>query len=110
YVRIGLSAPVRRKFGLGCVAVDTFVRYRSELRAGDAVVARSLIVGFDDPLIHFVTELRKVEDTEASATFEEVACCFDLATRSSTAFPESVRQEIGRLIAPAAGSLVLKLS
>lgn len=109
YARIGLSASVRRELGLGCVAVENAVRYRSELRSGDTLVARSLIVGFIDPLIHFVTELRKVEDTVASATFEEIACCFDLATRSSTAFPESVAQEIGRLIAPPAEPLVLKI-
>jgi acyl-CoA thioester hydrolase len=109
YARIGLTASVRRQLGLACVAAENAIRYRSELRSGDVLVARSLIVGFHDPLIHFITELRKVEDTVASATFEEIACCFDLATRTSTAFPEDVGREIAKLIAPAAEPLVLKI-
>lgn len=109
YARIGLSPPVRQQLGLACVAVENAIRYKSELRCGDMLLARSVIVGFQDPLAHFVTELWRPNDRAASAIFEEIACCFDVATRSPARFPESVAQTIERLIGTAPEPLVLKL-
>ena len=109
YARIGLHCISPPPARIGLCGTENAIRYRSELRSGDVLVARSLIVGFHDPLVHFITELTKVEDTVASATFEEIACCFDLTTRSSTAFPEDVGREIARLIAPATEPLILRL-
>ena len=109
YARIGLSLQVRQQRGLACVAVENAVRYKSELRSGDILFARSTIVGFQNPLAHFVTELWKKGDATSSAIFEEVACCFDVRMRSATRFPDEVAREIECLIGTVQEQLILKL-
>src|SRR5262249_27047185 len=73
YAKIALTPARRRTSGVACVAIATSTDHCSELHSSDIVVARSAIVGFKNPFLHFVTHLSDATNEIVAARFEEVA-------------------------------------
>jgi acyl-CoA thioesterase FadM len=70
------------------VIVETYVRYLNELRLGDAVTIHSAIAGFDAKRIHFIHQIQSGD--KVACVIELIVLSFDLATRRSARFPESL--------------------
>ncbi len=88
---IGLGPARVRDLGLGLVALECRIRYRSELIAGDTIAVRTSVLEVGDKTIRAVDDLYKTEDGSLSARLEYVAACFDMTERRVTAWPAEMR-------------------
>ena len=100
FATFGLSPSYLREQGRGMAAVQQNIAYRRELRAGDVVSVRSVVLEVKEKAIRFLHEMRNDETGEIAATAEMTGVHLDTVLRKSCPFPERSFERARALIAP----------
>jgi len=80
-------------------AVEMHTVYLQELREGERVRLRTLVLGADEKRLHFLHEMIRFSDNALAATQELLALHVDLRTRRARAFPPSAKHAIAAAVA-----------
>jgi acyl-CoA thioesterase FadM len=83
----GLGPPYMAETGRGCVAVDAYVRYHRELRAGDILHIRSGVLAAEDGDLVIGHQLLDTGDGELCATVEQRTRHVELRGRRPVPLP-----------------------
>ena len=73
-------------------AVEQYIQYKRELRAGDLVTGRSAVLEIKEKSIRFLHQMRNDETGELAASTTIVGVRFDLTARKARPLPEHVRE------------------
>jgi len=101
--KLGLTRSRCRKEGTGMAAVEQHIQYKRELRAGDLVTIRSVVLEIRNKSIRISHEMRNDDTGELAATSILVAVHMDVITRKSTPLPLDVRERAVVMIEGNAG-------
>ena len=82
----------------GIFALEQHLRYLSEVLLGEKLTIHTRYLARSEKRIHFIHFLRIRGNDKLAATGEVVMAYMDLNIRRMTEFPESVKQEIDRLM------------
>ena len=88
--QIGLSPSALRAENRGMAALETNIRYHTELFAGDVVDVHSGVLKVGETSLRFVQEMRNGETGEIAAVMRVVAVHLDRTARRPVPFPEAV--------------------
>lgn len=91
---LGLGDAYRNATGHAIFAVETHTLYGRELRRGELVRVRSLVLGGDAKRLHLAHEMLHAESGERAAAQEIMFVHVDLSTRRSAAFPDALREDV----------------
>lgn len=95
---VGLSPATIRERGLGVVALESRLRYRRELFAGDIIAVTSAVTEVGGSTLKSVDTLRNAANGEGAAVAEHVVACFDLGARRIRPWPAEVQTLARELI------------
>jgi acyl-CoA thioester hydrolase len=95
---VGLSRSRLEKEGGGMAAVEQHIEYKRELRAGDLVTVRSMVLEVKDKSIRFTHEMTNDETGELAARTILVGVHFDLSARKALSLPTDVREGVTAMI------------
>ena len=95
---VGLSRSRLEKEGSGMAAVEQHIEYKRELRAGDLVTVRSMVLEVKDKSIRFTHEMTNDETGELAARTILVGVHFDLSARKALSLPTDVREGVTAMI------------
>jgi|ERR1044072_294371 acyl-CoA thioester hydrolase len=96
---IGITPAFVRETRRGMAAVEQTIQYKRELRAGDIVSVRSVLLEIKDKSVRFTHDMRNVDTDEIAAATTLTAVHFDTVARRACAFPDSVREKARMLAA-----------
>src|SRR5688572_1401099 len=83
----------------GCFALQQFVCYLAEVRAGEQVTVRTRLLGRSPKRMHLMHFLVKESGEVLASTAEILAAHVDMRTRRTSPFPETLCEAIDRLVA-----------
>ncbi|WP_027229601.1 thioesterase family protein [Phyllobacterium sp. UNC302MFCol5.2] len=81
------------------VMLETYVRYRQELRLGMAVDVETQLVAYDDKRFQLLHDIKCDDDTVC--TVETLNLCFDPISRRAAKFAPEMIQALGSIPPPA---------
>ena len=97
---LGLGMSYIRQQGRTCASVDCYVRYLSELRAGDGLHIESAPIAVDEKGVKLGHKVFNSETGELACTLEQYTVHFDMQARKAVPLsPEQVERVQGRLVA-----------
>jgi len=88
---LGLTQARFAQDGTGMAAVEQHIQYKSELRAGDAVTIRSVLLEVKEKSLRMMHEMRHDASGDVAATTEVVGVHIDAKVRKAARLPEDVR-------------------
>ena len=88
---LGLTRSRLRKENTGMAALEQHITYKRELRAGDTVTIRSVVVEVKEKICRVMHEMQNDETCEIVATSTIVAAYMDAASRTAQPLPADVR-------------------
>ncbi len=95
----GFGEAYFRENHTGSFALETHVRYLSEVHIGRHITVRSRAVGRSAKRIHFMHFMTIDETGALAATQEHVGAHIDMRTRRMSPMPESITERFDRLVA-----------
>ena len=98
--RMGITQEITRRHHWGGAALEYDVRFLAEMAAGDIYSLRSGLLDLADKTFRFGHCLHNDSTGEISATFDVVACMFDLQARRAMPIPDEVRARAEGLMIP----------
>ena len=112
----GISDERRERTGDSTFAVESHIRYLSELRLGESFVVQSHVIAYDDKRIHQFQYLFSNDSKRLSATCEWLHLHVDLNSRRVSPWPRDILDNIAAhpcsrsgLAAPDALGQVIKI-
>ena len=95
----GFGEPYFRANHTGSFALETHVRYLSEVRIGQHVTVRSRLLGRSDKRIHFM-HFMTIDETGALAAIQEhVGAHIDMRVRRMAPLPSDIAARFDKLLA-----------
>src|SRR5882724_4477516 len=88
---LGLTRSRLRKENAGMAALEQHITYKRELRAGDTVTVRSVVVEVREKVCRVMHEMQNDETCEIVATSSITAIYMDAETRKAQPLPADVR-------------------
>ena len=82
----------------GIFALESHIRYLSEVRDGHRVAVHSRFLGRSAKRIHLIHFLLNHDKGDVAATFEMISTHVDMRIRRTSPFPEAIAEQIDRLI------------
>lgn len=93
--KLGFTRSRFAKDGIGMVAVEHHIDYKSELHAGDLVTIRSAVLELKEKSIRLTHDMRNDETGELAATTVIVAAHIDASVRKARPLPADIRERAG---------------
>jgi acyl-CoA thioester hydrolase len=98
FAAFGVTAGFLREKRRGMAAVQQNITYKRELRVGETVLVRSVLLELRDKVAKFVHEMRNAETGEIAAICVLTGVHIDAETRKSCPFPAEILQRGRRLV------------
>ncbi len=95
---VGMDWERLEKLHGGTFALESHIRYLSEVRLGQTVEIHSRLVGRSEKRFHAMHFMTNRDKQDVSATFEFVGAYIDLRNRRMAAIPPQVTQNLDALI------------
>jgi acyl-CoA thioester hydrolase len=95
---LGLTNSQLKERGIGMVAVEQHVKYKSELHAGDTISIRTRVLEVKDKTLRFTHEMLNEETGEIAAETTITGICIDARTRRARSLPSDIRECVLKLI------------
>jgi acyl-CoA thioester hydrolase len=95
----GFGEAYFREQQMGSFALETHVRYLSEVRIGNHVTVRSRLIGRSEKRIHFMHFMTIDESQALAAVQEHIGAHIDMRTRRMAALPPEITERFDRLLA-----------
>ena len=95
---LGIGAEYCQRENRSVFAVEQHIAYKRELTEGERLVVSSQLLGFDDKRLHFFQRMAP-EGGNLAATMESLGVHVDMGARRASAFPDSAREALSRLMA-----------
>ncbi len=96
--RMGITRDMARTRGWGGVALEYSVRFLSPISAGDVYTLRTGLLSLAGKTFRVGHRLHNDSSGELAATFDIVACMFDLQARRAMALPDEIRARAQKMI------------
>ncbi len=95
---IGLTPEhVQQRHG-GSFALESHIRYLSEVRVGHSIQVHTRLLGRSAKRYHVLHAMINQEKQDLAATFEAVGAYIDMRTRRMADFPPEIAEPLDRLI------------
>ncbi|MBM9458613.1 thioesterase family protein [Nocardioides sp. zg-536] len=98
-VDVGILPNWPRSEGLACLSAEHHVTYFHELRTGDQLSVRVLLLGRAERAAHALVYVLDGTRERLACTFEEIFLCVDVAERRAVPWPEDVATRLDARIA-----------
>lgn len=96
---IGLTQEhVQQRHG-GSFALESHIRYLSEVRVGHSIQVHTRLLGRTSKRYHLLHVMINDQKRDVAATFEAVGAYIDMRTRRMAEFPPDITQPLDRFIA-----------
>ena len=95
---VGLNWEQLEQHQGGTFALESHIRYLSEVRVGQAVEIHSRLLGRSEKRFHVMHFMTNQEKQDVSATFEVVSAYIDMRSRRMAALPKEVTEQLDTLI------------
>jgi len=96
---IGLTPEHVQQHHGGSFALESHIRYLSEVRVGHSIQVHTRLLGRSSKRYHVLHAMINDHKQDVAATFEAVGAYIDMRTRRMAAFPPEITQPLDRLIA-----------
>ena len=96
---VGLSWEQMKQLQGGTFALESHIRYLSEVHGGQAIEIHSRLLSRSEKRFHALHFMTNSERQDVSATFEVVGAYIDMRSRRMAALPNEVTQRLDTLIA-----------
>lgn len=96
---VGLSPEYMQEHHAGMFALESHIRYLSEVRAGHRVTVHSRFLDRSAKRMHLIHYLLNHDKQDVAASFEMVTTHIDMRVRRSSPFPEPIAATLDGLIA-----------
>ena len=81
----------------GTFALETHIRYLSEVRVGHQIETHVRVLGRSDKRFHVLHFMINCDKQDVSATFETITAYVDLSVRRMAAMPVELAESLDRL-------------
>lgn len=98
FLRAGITPSYLRSNQRGMAAVDQHIEYRRELKAGDVVSIRSVVLELGEKKIRFRHEMRNEDTGEIAAVTTLLGVHMDTHARKSCPFPVELQAKVACLL------------
>jgi acyl-CoA thioester hydrolase len=96
--QVGLEWEVITEHHAGTFALESHVRYFSEVRVGQTVELYGRVLGWSDKRFHAMQFMANRDKQDVSACLEVVNAYIDLRVRRMTSMPEDVKANLDKLL------------
>jgi acyl-CoA thioester hydrolase len=94
----GFGEDYVRRTGMGSFALESHVRYRAEVKVGEAVTVRSRVLARSAKTIHFMHFMTRDHDGMLAATIETLSAHADLSRRKVVPYPPEILGQLDPLL------------
>ena len=98
FERFGMSWDAIREVGGGTFALESHVRYLSEVRVGQTIEIYSRLVGRSEKRFHALHFMVNVEKQDVSAVYEMVGAYVNLSERRMAAIPTEIAARMDEML------------
>ena len=102
--RLGITPAYLRAHQRGMAAVDQYIEYRRELKAGDVLSIRSTLLSLEGRKIRFRHEMRNDDTGEVAAVTTLLGVHLDTVARKACPFPPEILARAGGVAPDAAAA------
>lgn len=95
----GITREYMEEHHAGMFALESHIRYLSEVRDGHRVSVHSRFLGRSEKRMHLIHFLLNHDKHDVAASFEMVTTHIDMRIRRSSPFPDDIAATLDRLIA-----------
>ncbi len=95
---VGITRDYMEQQHAGMFALESHIRYLSEVRDGHRVAVHSRFMGRSAKRLHLIHFLLNHEKQDVSATFEMVTTHIDMRVRRTSPFPEPIAATLDQLV------------
>ncbi len=99
FLNIGLTRDYMKSHQAGSFALESYVRYHSEVRVDQRVALYARVLGRSEKRLHGIHFMVNRDKQDLAATMEIVTTHVDMTTRRSSPFPSSIADRIDELLA-----------
>lgn len=96
--RVGFSIDPVEKNHSGTFALESHIRYLSEVLVGHRIEVHARVVGLSAKRYHVMQFMTNLDKRDVSATFEVVSSYIDLRHRRVAPLPDSIAEQFDRLL------------
>ena len=96
---IGLNLDYMKANDAGGFALETHVRYLSEVRVGHRVEVRTRLLGRSQKRFHLMNFMTNATKGDLAATFEVLGAHIDMSIRRMATFPPEIAERLDELLA-----------
>jgi len=94
---IGITAEYLRQQNKGMAALEQTTKYKAEVRSGDLLAVKSMVLEVREKIVKFRHVMRNAESLQEVASTELVAIHINREIRKSCPLPTSVRERCAEL-------------
>jgi acyl-CoA thioester hydrolase len=96
---VGLTWEYMQSHRVGTFALESHIRYLSEVQAGQNIEIHTRVLGRTEKRFHALHFMTNLEKQDVSATFEFVAAYIDMTKRRMAPIPPDIARSLDDLIA-----------
>lgn len=97
WAKLGIYSEQLLVTGKSSFALESHITYQRELKLGDALQFKFLLLDYDPKRIHYFLQMYHAAQGHLAATYEQISICMDMKVRSSSTWSESALANIAAL-------------
>jgi acyl-CoA thioester hydrolase len=97
WARLGIYSQQLLKSGMSSFALETHLTYLRELKLGDILQFKLLMLDYDAKRVHYFLQMYNAQANFLAATCEQISLCMDMNVRRSASWSEPARANIKAL-------------
>lgn len=95
--RLGIYSQILLKSGMSSFALETHLTYQRELKLGDALQFKFLLLDYDAKRVHYFLQMYHAAQGYLAATCEQISICMNMNVRRSSAWSDAALANIAAL-------------
>lgn len=95
--RLGIYSQQLLQSGMSSFALETHLTYQRELKLGDRLQFKLLMLDYDAKRVHYFLQMYNAEANYLAATCEQISICMNMKVRRSATWSEPARANIEAL-------------
>lgn len=95
--RLGIYSQILLKSGMSSFALETHLTYQRELKLGDALQFKFLLLDYDAKRVHYFLQMYHATEGYLAATCEQISICMDMNVRRSTTWSDTALANVAAL-------------
>jgi acyl-CoA thioester hydrolase len=97
WARLGIYSQQLLQSGMSSFALETHITYQRELKLGDILQFKFLMLDYDAKRVHYFLQMYHAQAGYLAATCEQISICMDMNARRSATWSEPARANIEAL-------------